>query len=609
MICSYLVHCGATAEEAIRWYGEKRTLDGCGVTIPSQLRYIRYYEEFLEARTLHYDPRLLVLHEILIDTIPKPLQRLDPGSNYVILTIFSGDTKIYESLPHNSHVDTKNQQIRVYFPDKIVLAGDVKIMLWYDSPYKRDNLLSLTKAETDKACKDKLHAIFDPEFKIHTRFAPAFAHQSPLHTLPEEATQSILLRYRNHLGPNNVQVRPPSFSTMRLTQRSRNSPWLKIFTQGDESDTKEFKKTEGTSADTGSSSSMAISNHPPVLQTKSRPTLVQQNGSVFAPKPSVSIFRPSRADKDRDRDDDWDTASVSSDCSESDTATEWWYTKPPQMRYADHQGKSKSPLSSPPNSRGRTSLDNPMGAYGHTPTSPLATGRTIEDAADSRSSMQPSSAAATSAPKDGPSMHPPASSVLQRNEHAPLLSVSRGNLSGAIGVNKSPSNTLNGNGLTGTSTLSAPMQSSPPSSALHHQSSLSPLVKEIAYGLKIAREGLFTQSEERDDIQQASSMTTIATSTHAAEQSLEPNNGHEKSNAANNHYAATSLLSPSFIAGNGSDSSVYSEQTNVSIPSTVRSETESGTGWVDTMSRWLWPSMLSVPSTSVSEQDVVDGHR
>lgn len=143
MICSFLVHCGATAEEAIQLYGQKRTLDGCvslaamflsshsrracfvyelpctdrlvltlydepvfpcvfqGVTIPSQLRYIRYYEQFLESRTLNYDPRLLALQELVIDTIPKPLLNVEPSSKYLILTIMSSDVKIYESVPQH----------------------------------------------------------------------------------------------------------------------------------------------------------------------------------------------------------------------------------------------------------------------------------------------------------------------------------------------------------------------------------------------------------------------------------------------------------------------------------------------------------------------------
>ncbi|KAF9167356.1 hypothetical protein DFQ26_004835 [Actinomortierella ambigua] len=752
MICSYLVHCGATAAEAIQWYGDKRTMDGCGVTIPSQLRYIRYYEEFLEARTLHYDPRLLLLQEIVIDTIPKPLQRLESGNNYVILTIFSNETKIYESLPGNvlsifcvnirlgnplnpiyianlksfifsthlstqSRVDTKKQQIRVQFPDKIVLAGDVKIMLWYDSAYKRchlchyffnttfiskDNILSLTKNETDKACKDKLHATFDREFKIHTRFAPAFANQSPLHTLPAEATQSILLRYKNHQGPNNIQVRPPSFSTMRLTQRSRNSPWLQIFLQDQGNDAamdskesaadtnvaKALSTTAANNNNNNSNNTGISTSHLPVLQTKSPPTLVQQNGPVFAPKPSISAFRPSWADKDRDRggvDDDWDTASVSSDCSESDTATEWWYTRPPQVIFGgaiaavgggmsggggaggghghgvnggvggghyQNNGKTKSPLSSPPNSRGRIILDGSTAAGSGGsggPTSPLA----ATFSPPTGPSSWPSSS--SSPPREArPLTHVPASSVLQRNEQAPLLSVSRGNLSGAMGpaAGKLHTNMVDGGGSAGTSSSSSsssvlallapsilssasasttssslpplPPPSSPssPSSVpgqqqhylpiLHYQPPPSPLANEIVIeaasssstrehstlsegGVNFATNGTPGDGDEHGGRGAGSGSGSSSSSSSSSQQGV--NSGLPIAS----WFMSSSLHTLGGVAG-GSGSSVYSEQTNGSSPSTGRSEGDAGVGWVDTMSRWLWPS---VSTTSVNEQDAV----
>ena len=49
MIAAYLVHSGfrGTAEAALRWFGMVRTANGKGVTIPSQMRYVHYYEQAL----------------------------------------------------------------------------------------------------------------------------------------------------------------------------------------------------------------------------------------------------------------------------------------------------------------------------------------------------------------------------------------------------------------------------------------------------------------------------------------------------------------------------------------------------------------------------------
>ncbi|KAI1321199.1 hypothetical protein EDD11_007765 [Mortierella claussenii] len=333
MLCAFLVHCGATADEAIRLYGERRTLDGCGVTIPSQIRYIHYYEQFLESRTLNYDPRLLSLHEVVINTIPKPLLSIESGSNYMILTIMSGEVKIYESLPQHSHLCHFN--FNTTFIDTT------------------NDILSLKKSEVDKACKDKLHTIFDKDFNICVKFSPALPQQSPLPTLDSLPNRAILLKYNNHNGPNSVQVSPPYFSTLRLSP-ARNKPARSLFgigKGGGETDgppvsacatatttavrPTEVKMWEQNYSPASSSGTDESSTSAPLSATLDQslspnmkavrtgvPVLVHSNKSAFKPMWSH--------DKDRERDDNWDTASISSDCSESDSLLEWWYTKPPR---------------------------------------------------------------------------------------------------------------------------------------------------------------------------------------------------------------------------------------------------------------------------------------
>src|SRR5690349_24227722 len=61
--------------------------------------------------------------------------------------------------------------------------------------------------------------------------------------------------------------------------------------------------------------------------SKSGPILVHSNKPAFKPE------------RDYDREDNFDTASISSDISESDSLLEWWYTKP---RSEEHTSELQS---------------------------------------------------------------------------------------------------------------------------------------------------------------------------------------------------------------------------------------------------------------------------
>ena len=94
MICCYLVFSGLckNTEEAVNYYGVMRTTNMKGVTIPSQIRYIRYFETFLKAN--FYAPYIYLIPKIIkehlfLDGKPQVIKNL--------LINLKEDTRYYTS--------------------------------------------------------------------------------------------------------------------------------------------------------------------------------------------------------------------------------------------------------------------------------------------------------------------------------------------------------------------------------------------------------------------------------------------------------------------------------------------------------------------------------
>lgn len=72
MIAAYMLHDGTfrTAEKSLEFFGKKRTLDGKGVTIGSQKRYVHYYEKCLRRGFPKFDIKLVITS---VKMTPGPL--------------------------------------------------------------------------------------------------------------------------------------------------------------------------------------------------------------------------------------------------------------------------------------------------------------------------------------------------------------------------------------------------------------------------------------------------------------------------------------------------------------------------------------------------------
>ncbi|KAJ1522403.1 hypothetical protein ONE63_002691 [Megalurothrips usitatus] len=123
MICCYLLHANhfKTASEALSYYGESRTHDQKGVTIPSQRRYVEYYASLVREK-LEYRPVTLAIREIRLEPIPV----LNGGQTSLFFTISTVKNK---KLFHSDVYEVKKgpQACTMTMRFLVPLEGDIKV--------------------------------------------------------------------------------------------------------------------------------------------------------------------------------------------------------------------------------------------------------------------------------------------------------------------------------------------------------------------------------------------------------------------------------------------------------------------------------------------------
>ncbi|RUP50608.1 protein-tyrosine phosphatase-like protein [Jimgerdemannia flammicorona] len=187
MICALLVYMGVakTTEEALQIYADKRTWDGRGLTVPSQVRYVRYFEQHL-ASGVDYEPPKLAFSKIVITPTPKVFYDYE-----MRFSIYHGGHKIYNWRQQTCFIERQNDRIIIRMSRGPSITGDVKVAFFYkglfpkrplfrfwlntafipiDDATPRARRIRLPKSEIDDAIDDRYHERFGENFAVEIMF-------------------------------------------------------------------------------------------------------------------------------------------------------------------------------------------------------------------------------------------------------------------------------------------------------------------------------------------------------------------------------------------------------------------------------------------------------
>lgn len=188
MIAAYLVHSRfeidgvpVTSELALKHFGEIRTSNGKGVTIPSQMRYVHYYEQQLlgGVRPIF----TYKINHVRVHTVPKfdigggcdPYFQVKVNNRKVFdyrkcvkkVAAVKGSAP-YIDLDVSAFNLLVRENVKVMFYDYDRSSADDKMFhFWFHTGYIDNNYLCFEQQWVDKACKDlKKNKVFKKGFCV-----------------------------------------------------------------------------------------------------------------------------------------------------------------------------------------------------------------------------------------------------------------------------------------------------------------------------------------------------------------------------------------------------------------------------------------------------------
>jgi phosphatidylinositol-3,4,5-trisphosphate 3-phosphatase/dual-specificity protein phosphatase PTEN len=179
----------ADDKAALDFYGKRRTSDGKGVTLPSQRRYVYYFEMYLRnylSTSIPWETTPHTVRFLSVEMSSVPRFDSDKGCDPYFIAKLSDGRQIYSSKdvfkPQHFTPNKKNPAIEIklqQFPlvkgdvcltifDKDALSSDEKMAyFWINTVFiPRDGRLTLARTEIEKAHKDKKFKHFDKDWTL-----------------------------------------------------------------------------------------------------------------------------------------------------------------------------------------------------------------------------------------------------------------------------------------------------------------------------------------------------------------------------------------------------------------------------------------------------------
>ena len=168
------------AYDCIKYYGIRRTDDGKGLTVPSQIRYVFYWEKILKKKNIQFPIKFptLFIYNIKLNPIPK-IKNFSPS---FIIQNYDDDGNVIREYSYNYNKNYNNNDFYCEFIlDNLEVCGDVKICFYRNYMLKGDCIFKfwvntnflpkkgiyiIKKEMIDIACKDINDNIYDSFFEI-----------------------------------------------------------------------------------------------------------------------------------------------------------------------------------------------------------------------------------------------------------------------------------------------------------------------------------------------------------------------------------------------------------------------------------------------------------